>query len=82
VHLVYPSNIGVSVLPVCAWRRIPVCCSHHTLTLTLTLSLTRTLTLTLSLPLTLTLTLALTQVYCSHHVDMEYYIDKYMPARG
>jgi hypothetical protein len=40
VHLVYPSNIGVSVLPVCAWRRIPV--------------------------------------YCSHHVDMEYYIDKYM----
>jgi len=40
VHLVYPSNIGVSILPVCAWRRIPV--------------------------------------YCSHHVDMEYYIDKYM----
>ena len=40
VHLVYPTNIGVSVLPVCAWRRIPV--------------------------------------YCSHHVDMEYYIDKYM----
>jgi len=40
VHLVYPSLIGLSVLPVCAWRRIPI--------------------------------------YCSHHVDMEYYIDKYM----
>lgn len=29
VHLVYPSLIGTFVLTVCAWRRIPVYCSHH-----------------------------------------------------
>jgi len=29
VHLVYPSLIGCFVLSVCAWRRIPVYCSHH-----------------------------------------------------
>jgi len=29
VHLVYPSLIGCFVLPLCAWRRIPVYCSHH-----------------------------------------------------
>ncbi|KAL1520077.1 hypothetical protein AB1Y20_023552 [Prymnesium parvum] len=40
VHLVYPSNIGWAVLPVAAWRRIPI--------------------------------------YCSHHVDMEYYISEYV----
>ena len=40
VHLVYPSNIALCVLPVCAWRRIPM--------------------------------------YCSHHVDMEYYVGQYV----
>lgn len=40
VHLVYPSNISWAVLPVAAWRCIPI--------------------------------------YCSHHVDMEYYIDEYV----
>eukprot|EP00440_Ansanella_granifera_P074393 gb/GFBE01080731.1/.p1 GENE.gb/GFBE01080731.1/~~gb/GFBE01080731.1/.p1 ORF type:complete len:514 (+),score=100.84 gb/GFBE01080731.1/:1-1542(+) len=29
VHLVYPSLIGSFVLTACAWRRIPVYCSHH-----------------------------------------------------
>lgn len=29
VHLVYPSLIGCFVLTTCAWRRIPVYCSHH-----------------------------------------------------
>lgn len=29
VHLVFPSLIGCFVLSVCAWRRIPVYCSHH-----------------------------------------------------
>ena len=29
VHLVCPSNIGWSVLPVAAWRRIPIYVSHH-----------------------------------------------------
>jgi len=29
VHLVYPSVIGCFVLTCCAWRRIPVYCSHH-----------------------------------------------------
>ncbi|CAE7646537.1 Tent2 [Symbiodinium sp. CCMP2456] len=29
VHLVYPSLIGTFVLSTCAWRRIPVYCSHH-----------------------------------------------------
>eukprot|EP00931_Biecheleriopsis_adriatica_P030134 TRINITY_DN17786_c0_g1_i1.p1 TRINITY_DN17786_c0_g1~~TRINITY_DN17786_c0_g1_i1.p1 ORF type:complete len:510 (-),score=94.80 TRINITY_DN17786_c0_g1_i1:43-1572(-) len=29
VHLVYPSLIGTFVLTACAWRRIPVYCSHH-----------------------------------------------------
>ncbi|CAE8615762.1 unnamed protein product, partial [Polarella glacialis] len=29
VHLVYPSLIGGFVLTACAWRRIPVYCSHH-----------------------------------------------------
>lgn len=29
VHLVYPSLIGTFVLTTCAWRRIPVYCSHH-----------------------------------------------------
>lgn len=29
VHVVFPSLIGVFVLPLCAWRRIPVYCSHH-----------------------------------------------------
>lgn len=29
VHLVFPSLIGFFVLSVCAWRRIPVYCSHH-----------------------------------------------------
>uniref|UniRef100_A0A7S3EWS6 Glycosyl transferase family 1 domain-containing protein n=1 Tax=Haptolina ericina TaxID=156174 RepID=A0A7S3EWS6_9EUKA len=40
VHLVYPSNISWAVLPVAAWRRIPI--------------------------------------YCSHHVDMEYYVAEYV----
>ena len=43
VHVVYPTNISWSVLPVAAWRRIPV--------------------------------------YCSHHVDMEYYISEYVPFK-
>lgn len=29
VHVVYPSLIGVFVLPICAWRGIPTYCSHH-----------------------------------------------------
>eukprot|EP00928_Gymnodinium_smaydae_P042070 TRINITY_DN2838_c0_g6_i1.p2 TRINITY_DN2838_c0_g6~~TRINITY_DN2838_c0_g6_i1.p2 ORF type:complete len:541 (-),score=73.00 TRINITY_DN2838_c0_g6_i1:83-1618(-) len=29
VHVVFPSLLGVFVLPLCAWRRIPVYCSHH-----------------------------------------------------
>jgi len=29
VHVVYPSLIGAFVIAVCAWRRIPVYCSHH-----------------------------------------------------
>lgn len=29
VHLVFPSLIGNFVLSTCAWRRIPVYCSHH-----------------------------------------------------
>lgn len=29
VHLVYPSLIGTFVLSACAWRCIPVYCSHH-----------------------------------------------------
>lgn len=29
VHLVYPSLIGAFVLSCCAWRCIPVYCSHH-----------------------------------------------------
>mmetsp|Transcript_54802 Transcript_54802/g.117009 ORF Transcript_54802/g.117009 Transcript_54802/m.117009 type:complete len:521 (-) Transcript_54802:111-1673(-) len=29
VHLFFPSLIGSFVLTVCAWRRIPVYCSHH-----------------------------------------------------
>jgi glycosyltransferase involved in cell wall biosynthesis len=29
VHVVYPSLISIFVLPLCAWRRIPVYCSHH-----------------------------------------------------
>lgn len=29
VHVVFPSLIGAFVLPLCAWRRIPVYCSHH-----------------------------------------------------
>ena len=29
VHLVMPSNIGWPVLPVVAWRRIPIYVSHH-----------------------------------------------------
>lgn len=29
VHVVFPSLIGCFVLPLCAWRRIPVYCSHH-----------------------------------------------------
>mmetsp|Transcript_62363 Transcript_62363/g.103729 ORF Transcript_62363/g.103729 Transcript_62363/m.103729 type:complete len:541 (-) Transcript_62363:276-1898(-) len=43
VHVVYPTNIGLSVLPVCNWRRIPV--------------------------------------YCSHHVDMEFYIGQYVKLK-
>ena len=40
VHLVFPSNLCLAILPVCNWRRIPV--------------------------------------YCSHHVDMEYYVGQYV----
>ena len=29
VHLVMPSNIAWPVLPVAAWRRIPIYVSHH-----------------------------------------------------
>jgi hypothetical protein len=29
VHLVFPSNIAWGVLPIAAWRRIPIYCSHH-----------------------------------------------------
>lgn len=29
VHLVFPSLIGNFVLATCAWRRVPVYCSHH-----------------------------------------------------
>lgn len=43
VHLVFPTNISLAVLPVCNWRRIPV--------------------------------------YCSHHVDMEYYVGQYVAMR-
>ena len=43
VHVVFPTNIGLALLPACWWRAIPV--------------------------------------YCSHHVDMEYYVGQYVKLK-